>query len=83
MPTASRAAGKPVSLDPTWLFLSLIPSGVGFVLFVYGKKQGRWPQMAAGALLTVYPYFATGVASLIGGGIVIIAALWSALRMGW
>ena len=34
--------------DPTWLFLSLIPGGVGFVLFVYGKKQERWPQLAAG-----------------------------------
>ena len=31
-----------MSLDPTWLFLSLIPSGIGFVLFMYGKKQERW-----------------------------------------
>ena len=30
-----------MSLDPTWLFLSMIPSGIGFVLFVYGKKQDR------------------------------------------
>ena len=31
----------PMVLDPLWIFLSLIPGGVGFVLFVYGKKQGR------------------------------------------
>ena len=31
-----------MALDPMWLFLSLIPGGVGFVLFVYGKKQQRW-----------------------------------------
>ena len=28
-----------LNLDPTWLFLSLIPSGAGFVLFVYGKSR--------------------------------------------
>jgi hypothetical protein len=27
-----------MSLDPTWLFISLFPGGIGFVLFVYGKK---------------------------------------------
>ena len=59
-----------MNLDPTWLFLSLIPSGVGFVLFVYGKKQQRWPQLVAGLLLTVYPYFATSVASLLSIGAV-------------
>jgi len=37
-----------MSLDPTRLFVSLIAGGVGFVLFVYGKKQQRWPQLAAG-----------------------------------
>jgi len=35
-----------MSFDPTWLFLSLIPAGIGFVLFVYGKKQERWSQLA-------------------------------------
>jgi len=34
-----------MDLDPTWLFLSLIPGGAGFVLIAYGKKQGRWPQI--------------------------------------
>ena len=42
-----------MNLDPTWLFLSLLPSGVGFVLFVYGKKQERWPQLVAGLLFLV------------------------------
>ena len=54
-----------------WLFVSLIPSAVGFVLFVYGKKQERWPQMAAGLLLMVYPYFATSLLSLVATGAVI------------
>lgn len=44
-----------MTLDPAWLFLSLIPGGIGFVLFVYGKKQQRLPQLVGGLLLMVYP----------------------------
>jgi hypothetical protein len=72
-----------VSFDPAWLFLSLIPSGVGFVLFVYGKKQARWPHLAAGLALMVYPYFATSIASLTIAGGAIGVALWLAVRAGW
>jgi len=71
-----------MSLDPTWLFVSLIPYGVGFVLFVYGKKQDRWPQMAAGLLLMAYPYFATSLVSLVATGAVIGLILWYAIRLG-
>jgi hypothetical protein len=72
-----------MSLDPTWLFLSLIPGGVGFVLFVYGKKQARWPHLVAGVAFMVYPYFATSVASLILVGVALAAGLWLAIRGGW
>jgi hypothetical protein len=64
-----------LSFDPTWLFLSLIPGGIGFVLFVYGKKQQRWPQLASGILFMVYPYFATSLLSLVAVGLVIAGAL--------
>ena len=72
-----------MSLDPAWLFLSLIPGGIGFVLFVYGKKQGRWPQLAAGLLFMVYPYFATSLVSLTAIGAAIGFILWYAIRLGW
>jgi hypothetical protein len=72
-----------MNLDPAWLFLSLIPSGVGFVLFVYGKKQERWPHLVAGLALLVYPYFATSVATLVGIGVAICVGLWCAVRLGW
>jgi multisubunit Na+/H+ antiporter MnhC subunit len=72
-----------MSFDPTWLFLSLFPSGIGFVLFVYGKKQGRWPQLAAGLSLMVYPYFTSSIVSLVVTGVVIGVVLWTALRLGW
>jgi hypothetical protein len=32
-----RAAPSRMTIDPTWLLVSLIPGGIGFVLFVYGK----------------------------------------------
>ena len=70
-------------LDPTWLLLSLIPSGIGFVLFVYGKKQGRWPHLVAGMALTVYPFVATTVATLVTIGLLIGVGLWFAVRLGW
>ncbi len=72
-----------MSFDPSWLFLSLIPGGVGFVLLVYGKKQGRVPQLVSGLAFMIYPYFATSVASLLVVGAALGAALWLVLRLGW
>jgi len=72
-----------LSIDPLWLFLSLIPSGIGFVLFVYGKKEQRWSLAIGGLAMMVYPYLATNVATLIGGGVAIGAAIWYAGRLGW
>ena len=69
--------------DPTWLFVSLILGGIGFVLFVYGKKQGRWPHLAAGLLVIVYPYFTPGLVSLVATGAAIVFVLWYAVRLGW
>ena len=72
-----------MSLDPTWLFMSLIPSGIGFVLFVYGKKQERWPLLAAGLLFMVYPYFTTDLVWLVATGATIGLLLWYVVRLGW
>jgi len=72
-----------VWLDPTWLFLSLVPGGIGFVLFVYGKKQQRWTILAFGVAFMVYPYFTPGVVALIAGTVVLSGLLWCAIRMGW
>ena len=70
-------------MDATSLFLSLIPSGIGFAVFVYGKKQQRLPQILGGLALMVYPYFTDSVAALVGVGVAITAGLWLAIRMGW
>lgn len=70
-------------MDPTWLFLSLIPGGIGLVLLVYGKKQQRWPQLATGLAFMVYPYFTPTIMSLVGVGTLLGALLWTAIRLGW
>jgi hypothetical protein len=63
--------------------LSLIPSGLGFLLFTYGRKQQRWPHLAAGVLFMVYPYFATTVMSLLAAGGAIGFGLWYAVHLDW
>jgi hypothetical protein len=71
-----------MQFDHTSLLLSLLFSGAGFVLLVYGKKQQRWPQLVAGLAMTVYPYFATSPTALLVGGVVIVGGLWYALKLG-
>ena len=72
-----------MSFDPTWLFLSLIISGVGLALFIYGKKQGRIPQLVAGLILMGYTYIVTSTLWMIVLAALILGALWWAVRQGW
>lgn len=72
-----------MSFDPGVLFFSLITSGVGFVLFMYGRKQERPPQLVAGIILMVYPYFVSSLAMNVGIFAVVCTATWFAVRQGW
>ena len=72
-----------MTIDATWLLLSLIPGGIVFVLLAYGKKQGRWPIAVAGFLFLVYPYFTESVRALVIVGFALGALLWMAIRAGW
>ncbi len=72
-----------MEFDPTMLLLSLIPSGIGFVLFTYGRKQHRWPLLVGGLLFMVYPYFTGTVGAMIGGGVLLGAGLYLMLAAGW
>jgi hypothetical protein len=62
--------------------LSLIPSGVGFVLFVYGRKQQHWPMLVAGLLFMIYPHFTTHVTALVAVGAGLGLGLHFVLRAG-
>ncbi|MCC7417115.1 MAG: amino acid transport protein [Acidobacteria bacterium] len=63
--------------------MSLIPAGIGFVLFTYGRKQERYAHLAAGVAFMAYPYFTPNAVSLIAVGAAIAGGLWLALRAGW
>lgn len=72
-----------LSFDANALVLSFLLGFVGLGLFVYGKKQARMPQLVAGVLFMVYPYFTSTLTSMLIVGAVLGVGLWWALRMGW
>jgi hypothetical protein len=72
-----------MSFDPSWIMWELALSGVGFVLFTYGRKQQRIPQLVVGVLFMVYPIFVSSAAGLIAGGCLLGGGLWLAIRLGW
>ncbi len=71
-----------MNFDPLSLLVSFVISGAGFVLFSFGRKMQRVPQMAAGILLLVSPYFAPGVGWMLAIAACIAALLWGALWYG-
>jgi hypothetical protein len=49
--------------------------GIGFIAFVYGKKNSEWKPMVIGILLCVYPYFFKSTLSLYLVGLALTVAL--------
>lgn len=58
-------------------------SGVGFVLFSYGRKMGRLPQVVGGLILMVFPYFVPNVLLMLGIATALCLLLYGALRAGY
>ena len=73
---------KPMDTSTGGLFASLAISAVGTGFFIYGKKQGRLPQLVAGLLLGVYPYFVSGLGWMLGMAAAILAGMAVAIRWG-
>ncbi len=48
---------------------NLLFSSIGFVAFVYGKKQSVWSTMFLGLALMIFPYFIGNTAALFATGI--------------
>jgi hypothetical protein len=68
--------------EPAYLGVSLLFSGVGFVMFMYGRKQGRPVQIGAGLLLLVFPFFVHDALWLGLASAVICVAAWGAIKAG-
>ena len=71
-----------MNLDPTYLLASMAVSGVGFVLFRFGRSQQRLSFAVTGLVMLVYPYFITSVAWMLAIVPVLVLLLWLATRMG-
>jgi hypothetical protein len=72
-----------MDLDANSLLASMAIGLVGGGLFLYGRRQGRFPQMLVGAVLVAYPYFVSNVAMMATIAAALVAALWLAVRMGF
>ena len=68
---------------PASLFASLVVGSIGLGLFIYGKKQARWPQLLVGVAMMVYPSFVSTFSSIVSVGLLLGIALWWAIRLGW
>jgi hypothetical protein len=72
-----------LNFDPTLLIVSLLPTAIGFVLFTYGRKEHRAPQLLFGVLFMVYPYLTPTLGIMAAGGVTLAAALYLLLALGW
>jgi hypothetical protein len=71
-----------VDFDVNSLLASMVPSSIGLVAFMYGKRQGRVPHMLIGVVLMIYPYFVANIFLMFGIAIVLSLGLWLAVRLG-
>jgi hypothetical protein len=69
-------------LDPLYFAVSFVVSGIGFVMFMYGKKQHRPVQLGAGLLLLLFPFFIRDGVWLGVVGAVICLAVWGSVKAG-
>jgi hypothetical protein len=71
-----------MDIETSSLIASLIVSAIGFVVFGYGKRQQRVPQIAVGLVLMGFPYLVPSVPVMAGIAAVLLAGLWFAVRSG-
>jgi hypothetical protein len=71
-----------MSFEPASLITSLLVSSVGFVLFEYGRRMRRVPQIGIGIVLLIYPYFVDNVWVMLGIGVILLVILWFCLLRG-
>jgi hypothetical protein len=64
-----------VNFDMPNLVAGFVFGSIGFVAFMYGKRQSLWKPMFCGLALMIYPYFVESVVLLFGIGGVGTAAL--------
>jgi hypothetical protein len=73
---------RPVDLSPSWLLASLIVGTIGLGLFLFGKKQLRFPQLLVGLGLMIESAFVPNWGWMVAIAAAALGGLWFALRAG-
>jgi hypothetical protein len=71
-----------MDIDTGSLVASLIVSAIGFVVFTYGKRLQRVPQIVIGLVLMAFPYFVPSIPLMATIAAVLLAGLWLVVRLG-
>ena len=65
------------------LMASMVVSGIGFVLFKYGRRRGRSIFVTFGIILMIYPYFIYDMSLLIYITAGLCAVLYFLVKQGF
>jgi hypothetical protein len=72
-----------MNLDAGTLIVGFIVSGIGFVLFSYGRKMQRIPHVVFGLIMMVFPYFVPSPLIAVGITAALCGLLYLATRAGY
>jgi hypothetical protein len=72
-----------MDFDASNLLAGLVASGVGFVLFTYGRRMSRPPHLIVGLCMLIYPYFVPTAIMTGGIGVGLLLLLWGAVKLGY
>jgi hypothetical protein len=65
------------------ILAGLLVSSLGTGLFIYGRKQRRWPQLAGGVALFIVPCLSASALPMLALGGGVIAGVWWLTRAGF
>ena len=71
-----------MDLSLSSILASTLVGSIGYVLFHYGRKCARMPQLVSGLTLMLFPLFVPGAAWMLGIAAAVLAAFWASLRAG-
>ena len=70
-----------MNVDANYLLLALFVGSIGFVMFMYGKKQERPLQVVGGLVLLVFPYFVHSLLWISVITALVLVGVWAGVRM--
>ncbi len=71
-----------MDLSLSGILASALIGSVGYVLFHYGRKSARMPQLVSGLTLMLFPLFVTGASWMLAIAALVLALFWVSLRAG-